>query len=60
MLTIPLQLRLLAPGVDAMRLHACLMQHYADVPSVQVMSMQEAKSWHTLIPRHLTGLTVCV
>ncbi|SFX48789.1 N-acetyl-gamma-glutamyl-phosphate reductase [Pseudomonas sp. NFACC36] len=63
-LTIPLQLRLLAPGVDAMRLHACLMQHYADAPSVQVMSMQEAKELTYLDPQALNGtdglrLVVC-
>ena len=54
-LTIPLQLRLLAPGVDAMRLHACLMQHYADARHVQVMSMAEAKALTHLDPQALNG-----
>ena len=54
-LTIPLQLRLLAQGVDAMRLHACLMQHYADARHVQVMSMEEAKALTHLDPQALNG-----
>lgn len=63
-LTIALQLRLLAPGVDAVRLHACLMQHYVDADHVQVMSMQEAKGLTYLDPQALNGtdslrLVVC-
>ncbi len=54
-LTIPLQLRLLAQGVDAVQLHACLMQHYADMDTVQVMSMQEAKELTHLDPQALNG-----
>ncbi|WP_433860521.1 N-acetyl-gamma-glutamyl-phosphate reductase [Pseudomonas thivervalensis] len=54
-LTIPVQARLLAPGVSALQLHACLMQHYADARHVQVMSMQEAKALTTLDPQALNG-----
>jgi N-acetyl-gamma-glutamyl-phosphate reductase len=54
-LTIPLQIRLLAPGVSAVQLHACLMQHYADARHVQVMSMQEAKALTSLDPQALNG-----
>jgi len=54
-LTIPLQLRLLAPGVDAAQLHACLAQHYAGAKHVQVMSMHEAKALTQLDPQALNG-----
>ncbi|WP_339481160.1 N-acetyl-gamma-glutamyl-phosphate reductase [Pseudomonas sp. RL_5y_Pfl2_73] len=54
-LTIPLQTRLLAPGVNAGQLHACLMQHYADARHVQVMSMQESKALTSLDPQTLNG-----
>lgn len=52
-LTIPLQLRLLAPGIDAGRLHACLLQHYAEMEHVQVMSMHEARQLTGLDPQAL-------
>ncbi len=54
-LTIPLQLRLLAPGVDARQLHACLSQHYADADCVQVMTLQDAKAMTFLDPQVLSG-----
>ncbi|MGD8216698.1 N-acetyl-gamma-glutamyl-phosphate reductase [Pseudomonas thivervalensis] len=54
-LTIPVQARLLAPGVSALQLHACLVQHYADARHVHVMSMQEAKALTTLDPQALNG-----
>ncbi|WP_431081495.1 N-acetyl-gamma-glutamyl-phosphate reductase [Pseudomonas thivervalensis] len=54
-LTIPVQARLLAPGVSALQLHACLMQHYADARHVHVMSMQQAKALTTLDPQALNG-----
>lgn len=54
-LTIPLQTRLLTPGVSAVQLHACLMQHYADASHVQVMSMLEAKGLTYLDPQALNG-----
>ena len=63
-LTIPLQLRLLAPGVDGLRLHECLVQHYAAAAHVQVMALQEAKALTGLDPQALNGtddlqLVVC-
>ncbi|MEE3635248.1 N-acetyl-gamma-glutamyl-phosphate reductase [Pseudomonas sp. AL 58] len=54
-LTIPLQVRLLAPGTDARQLHACLQQHYAGAQYVQVMSMHEAKALTHLDPQALNG-----
>ncbi|WP_413795440.1 MULTISPECIES: N-acetyl-gamma-glutamyl-phosphate reductase [unclassified Pseudomonas] len=54
-LTIPVQTRLLAPGVGAVQLHACLTQHYADASHVHVMSMQEAKALASLDPQALNG-----
>lgn len=54
-LTIPVQTRLLAPGVSAVQLHACLTRHYADARHVHVMSMQEAKELTFLDPQALNG-----
>ena len=63
-LTIPLQLRLLAPGVDGQRSHECLVQHYADTAHVQVMALQQSKALTYLDPQALNGtddlqLVVC-
>jgi N-acetyl-gamma-glutamyl-phosphate reductase len=52
-LTIPLQLRLLAPGMDAARLHGCLEQHYAGTKHVQVMALQHAREMDVLDPQAL-------
>lgn len=52
-LTIPLQLRLLAPGVDGARIQACLQQHYAGSDAVQVMSLQQAQALTGLDPQAL-------
>ena len=54
-LTVPLQLRLLAPGVDAARIHACLEQHYAGSGCVKVMSMQQAQALSGLDPQVLNN-----
>ena len=54
-LTIPLQLRLLAPGVTAGHLHACLSQHYADADCVQVLPLQDCKAMTFLDPQALNG-----
>ncbi|SDU96361.1 N-acetyl-gamma-glutamyl-phosphate reductase [Pseudomonas mucidolens] len=54
-LSIPLELRLLAPGTDAMRIQTCLEQHYADADHVQVMSMGDAKQLLALDPQMLNG-----
>jgi len=52
-LTVPLQLRLLAPGVTGATLHACLEQHYAGSEFVEVMGMEESKALGGLDPRVL-------
>jgi N-acetyl-gamma-glutamyl-phosphate reductase len=54
-LTVPLVLRLLAPGVDGAALHACLAQHYAHAPHVQVLSLQESGTLKQLDPQVLNG-----
>lgn len=54
-LTVPLQLRLLAPGVDGNQLHACLTRHYADAPHVQVMSLEKTQAMTHLDPQQLNG-----
>jgi N-acetyl-gamma-glutamyl-phosphate reductase len=54
-LTIPLELRLLAPGVDGVRLHACLAQHYAGAPHVHVMPLEESHALTRLHPQALNG-----
>jgi N-acetyl-gamma-glutamyl-phosphate reductase len=55
LLTIPLQLRLLAPGVEAAQLHACLARHYASARRVQVMPLQDSKAMSVLDPQALNG-----
>ena len=54
-LTVPLELRLLAPGVDAKALQACLAQHYADAKHVQVLSLAESSALKHLDPQALNG-----
>lgn len=54
-LTIPLELRLLAPGVDGVRLHACLARHYAGAPHVHVMPLEESQVLTRLDPQDLNG-----
>ncbi|MFG5778873.1 N-acetyl-gamma-glutamyl-phosphate reductase [Comamonas sp. J-3] len=54
-LTIPLALRVLAPGVDGAALHACLVRHYAEAKHVRVLPMQEAKALEHLDPQALNG-----
>lgn len=52
-LTVPLQVRLLADGVTGAKLHACLEQHYAGSEFVEVMGMEESKALGGLDPRVL-------
>ncbi|MFK3970652.1 N-acetyl-gamma-glutamyl-phosphate reductase [Pseudomonas sp. NPDC087358] len=52
-LTIPLQLRLLGPGVTGAGLHACLEQHYAGSDFVEVMPMEQSQALSGLDPRQL-------
>ncbi len=54
-LTIALQVRLLAPGADGATLHACLAAHYAGSGFVEVMGLDEAKALSGLDPRALNG-----
>ncbi|MGM3274802.1 N-acetyl-gamma-glutamyl-phosphate reductase [Ralstonia sp. 24A2] len=54
-LTVPLELRLLAPGVDAARLHACLADHYAGAQHVEVMPLQASSTLPHLDPQALNG-----
>ena len=54
-LTVPLALRMLPPGVDAAALQACLARHYAQAPDVQVLSLDEARALTHLDPQLLNG-----
>lgn len=54
-LTVPLALRLLAPGVDGAAIHACLARHYAEAAHVQVLSLEESCVLKHLDPQVLNG-----
>jgi N-acetyl-gamma-glutamyl-phosphate reductase len=54
-LTIPLHLRWLPPGVDAARLQACLAERYAGQRHVSVLSLDEAQALEHLDPQALNG-----
>lgn len=54
-LTVPLALRLLAPGVDGATLHACLARHYAEVTHVRVLPPHESCALKHLDPQALNG-----
>jgi N-acetyl-gamma-glutamyl-phosphate reductase len=54
-LTVPLALRLLAPGVDGATLHACLACHYADATHVRVLPLHESSALKHLDPQALNG-----
>ncbi|MFC0400375.1 N-acetyl-gamma-glutamyl-phosphate reductase [Paraburkholderia rhizosphaerae] len=54
-LTVPLELRLLAPDVDGATLHACLAHHYAHAAHVRVLSPHEAGGLTHLDPQALNG-----
>ncbi|MCI3208744.1 MULTISPECIES: N-acetyl-gamma-glutamyl-phosphate reductase [Pandoraea] len=54
-LTIPLETRLLAPGVDGETLHRCLSAHYADEKYVQVMPQEVSGVVKQLDPEALNG-----
>jgi len=54
-LTVPLELRLLNAGVDATALHACLADHYAGAPHVDVMPLQAPSALPHLDPQALNG-----
>jgi N-acetyl-gamma-glutamyl-phosphate reductase len=54
-LTVPLELRLLAPNVDAVALHACLARHYAGADHVHVLPLEESGALKHLDPQMLNG-----
>lgn len=54
-LTVPLELDLLAPGADVDRLHACLADHYAGAGHVHVMPLAESAAATRLDPQALNG-----
>lgn len=54
-LTIPLELRTLAPGVTDTSLHACLSEYYAQDGHVRVMALEDSASATHLDPQALNG-----
>src|SRR6201996_3792829 len=54
-LTVPLELRLLAPDGDGAALHACLARHYDGMAHVRVSSLEESSSLKHLDPQVLNG-----
>lgn len=54
-LTIPLELRLLTPGVNARKLQEALEQHYAHATHVKVTPLQQAAETTELNPQQLNG-----
>ncbi|MNN27687.1 N-acetyl-gamma-glutamyl-phosphate reductase [compost metagenome] len=55
MLTVPLALRLLAPGVNGDTLHACLARHYSGADHVHVLPLEESRVLTHLDPQMLNG-----
>ncbi|QGZ65112.1 N-acetyl-gamma-glutamyl-phosphate reductase [Paraburkholderia acidisoli] len=54
-LTVPLAVRLLAPGVNGATLHDCLARHYAGATHVSVMALSESRDVKQLDPQALNG-----
>jgi len=54
-LTVPLALRLLAPGADGIALHTCLENHYAGMTHVRVLPLHESSALKHLDPQALNG-----
>ncbi|WP_133645844.1 N-acetyl-gamma-glutamyl-phosphate reductase [Paraburkholderia flava] len=54
-LTVALELRLLAPDVDGAALHACLTRHYAETAHVHVLPLSESRALKHLDPQILNG-----
>lgn len=54
-LTVPLELRLLAPDVDGATLHACLARHYAETAHVCVLPLHESCVLKHLDPQMPNG-----
>jgi N-acetyl-gamma-glutamyl-phosphate reductase len=54
-LTVPLDVRLLAPDVDGATLQACLTRHYCGATHVHVLPLQESSALNHLDPQMLNG-----
>jgi N-acetyl-gamma-glutamyl-phosphate reductase len=54
-LTVPLALRLLAPGVNGETIHACLARHYAEAKHVRVLPQAKSSALKYLSPQALNG-----
>jgi N-acetyl-gamma-glutamyl-phosphate reductase len=54
-LTVPLNVRLLAPYIDGATLHACLARHYAEADHVHVLPLHESCVLTQLDPQVLNG-----
>ncbi|VVE02250.1 N-acetyl-gamma-glutamyl-phosphate reductase [Pandoraea soli] len=54
-LTVPLAVRLLAPGVDGAALHTTLARHYAEADHVRVLPLHESNAVEHLDPQVLNG-----
>ncbi|PCE26270.1 N-acetyl-gamma-glutamyl-phosphate reductase [Paraburkholderia acidicola] len=54
-LTVPLDVRMLAPGVEGAALHACLGRHYAEAAHVHVLPLHESGALKQLDPQVLNG-----
>ncbi|MBU9605391.1 N-acetyl-gamma-glutamyl-phosphate reductase [Burkholderia multivorans] len=54
-LTVPIAVRLLAPGVDGPALHACLARHYAQAAHVRVLPLEASHASTHLDPQALNG-----
>jgi N-acetyl-gamma-glutamyl-phosphate reductase len=54
-LTVPLALRLLAPGVNGEMIHACLTRHYAEATHVRVLPQAKSSALKYLSPQALNG-----
>lgn len=57
-LTIPIETRLLKPGVDAKTLHQCLVDHYAGQAFVHVMPMEAPGVVKQIDPEAMNGTNV--
>lgn len=54
-LTIALQTRLLPPGVTGTDLHGALIEHYRDSGCVEVVPMEQSRTFSGIDPRQLNG-----
>ncbi|WP_454827699.1 N-acetyl-gamma-glutamyl-phosphate reductase [Paraburkholderia xenovorans] len=54
-LTVPLDVRLLAPCIDGAMLHACLARHYAGAAHVHVLPLHESRVLKQLDPQIMNG-----